>query len=76
MKRLLLGFTLALCLAGCSWLPDAKASKVNLDYWEKAAPYAKAGIDASDLSDAGKRIRKRSIDKAVEHARSMVEATQ
>lgn len=68
---------LCACLVGCTWRPDAKAAKVNLDYWVRIAPYAKAGIDKdATLNANSKRIRKRSVDSAVTHARAMKDASQ
>ncbi len=75
-RSIILAILLCFCLLGCTWRPDAKASKVNLEYWVRLAPYAKAGIDAdADLTKDSKRIRKRSVDKAIEHARAMKEAS-
>lgn len=68
---------LCVCLVGCTWRPDAKAAKVNLDYWVRISPYAKAGIDKdASLNADSKRIRKRSVDAAVAHAKAMKEASK
>lgn len=76
-RSIILAILLCLCLLGCTWRPDAKAAKVNLEYWNRLGPYAKQGIDAdASLTKDSKRIRKRSVDKAVAHARAMKEASK
>lgn len=76
-RAIILAILLCFCLLGCTWRPDAKAAKVNLEYWNRLGPYAKAGIDAdASLNKDSKRIRKRSVDAALEHAKAMKEASK